>query len=377
MSDSRTVALACAAVAVVVSLIAAYYAMWGVGGSTSALVRVPRQEPLGQYVAERHEDWDFVEAATRYDGLYYYAIAIDPLATGETHALIDAPAYRYGHPGHGWLARVFALGSVDRLPFGLLLLGLVGMAVAAYASSRLAVMFGMSPWWGLAVAANPGLIYAVTVDTPETSGAAVMALGLLAWFHRKHLLAAATFVLLCLIKEAFVFVPIGLGIWEVVRRRSDGPLPPRLTALAAGPAALAAWFLYLKSTLGQWSFTEGPENVAGPITGWLETLRLAARQGQGFEFQVGAIGLPILVAVAVFLLIGISKGFRLRSPLDAIFVLSAVLIFFLSWFALLYPKDLFRNISALVFLAPFVLGGTWLEERIPRHEMVGYRPDTD
>lgn len=371
MADrGRLIGFACALVALCVSAVAAYYAMSAVGGSTSALVRVPQQEPLGAYVAERHDDWDFVEPATRYDGLYYYAIAIDPLARGETHTLIDAPAYRYGHPAHGWMARVLALGSADRLPAALFVLGLAGMVVAAYAASRLAVLFDMSPWWGLAVAVNPGLIYAVTVDTPETTGVAVMAVGLLAWFRGRIWTAAGLFVLLCLIKEAFVFVPLGLGAWELLswfKKERSPAIATRLTALAAGPVALAVWFLYLKSTLGLWSFTEGPENVAGPVTGWLETLRMAAAQGQGFEFQVGAIGLPVLLGVAVFLLIGIAWAVRLRSPLDLIFIPSALLIGCLSWLALLYPKDMFRNVSALVFLAPFVLAGRWTpiqEERM-------------
>ncbi len=353
----RQIAAACAAVAFVVSVIGAGIAMWAAGGSTSALVRLPAEEPLGAYVQQRHADWDFVQPATRYDGLYYYAIALDPFATGEQHELIDAPAYRYGHVGHGWLAAIVSLGSEDRLPAALLLLGLAGMVAAAYAGSLLAVQLGASVWLGLLVAVNPGLIYAVTVDTPETTGIAVMAIGLLTWLRGRIWLAAGSFILACLIKEAFVFVPIGIGIFEVVERlrgRKDPDLWFRLGVLSLGPLALASWFVYLHGRLGLWPFAEGPENLAQPIVGWVDTFRLAGLQGQGAEYQVGAIGLPLLIAIGAALLIGIVKGMFLRTPLDPIFVLSVFLIFSLSWLALLYPKDLLRNVSPLLFLLPYL-----------------------
>lgn len=329
--------------------------MLAAGGSASGLVRLPAVEPLGAYVQQRHPDWDFVEPATRYDGRYYYAIALDPFATGEEHTLIDAPAYRYGHAGHGWLAAIVSLGSAERLPAALALLGVAGMAVAAYAASQLAVQLGGSPWLGLLVAVNPGLIYAVTVDTPETSGVAVMALGLLAWLRDRVWLAAASFILLCLIKEAFVLVPIGIAVFELLewfRGRKQARLWFRLGILSLGPLALASWFVYLHERLGVWPFTEGPTSV--PIVGWIDTLRLSGIQGQGAEFQVGAIGLPLLVAIAVVLLIGTVRGMFFRTPLDPIFVLSALLIFSLSWIALLYPKDLLRIVSPLLFLLPHV-----------------------
>jgi hypothetical protein len=355
------VALACAALAIVAGIVAGWVSMWAAGGSTSALVRVPRQEPLGAYVAQRYDDWDFVEPATRYDGLYYYTIALDPLALGAEHELIDAPAYRYGHPGHGWLALVLSGGSDDALPFTLVVLGLLGLGVAAFAAALVSAEFGLSAWFGLLVAVNPGLLYAVTVDTSEATGAALLGLGLLAWLRGKPWVAGGLFVALCLTKEAFVFVPIGIAIFELIgyaRGRRDPALLDKLGVLALGPLALAAWFVYLHEQLGVWSFSEGPENLSLPIAGWVETLQLAGRQQQGFEFQVAAASLPLLVGVAVALISGIVVALRrMRSIVDAIFVPSALLIFCLSWLALLYPKDMLRNVSALLYLMPWVLLG--------------------
>ena len=68
-------------------------------------------------------------------------------------------AYRYGHPGYSWLARVVAFGSVSLLPVVLPLLNLIGMGVAGAGC----LARGARPWLlprggGLVVALNPGLV---------------------------------------------------------------------------------------------------------------------------------------------------------------------------------------------------------------------------
>ena len=218
-------------------------------------------------------------------------------------------------------------------------------------------MMGLTPWVGLGVAVNPGLVYAATVSTPETVGVAVMALGLLAWLRDRWWTAAILFVVLCFIKEAFVFVPIGLAIWELIRRaRGDRKRDVTFLVgvLALGPLSLAAWFVYLYRTLGAWPFAQGPRNITTPILGWFETLSFSAQQIEGPGFQVGSAGVPLIIAVGVGLACCMFKASKMRSPIDPIFMMSAGLIFCLSWLALLYPKDLIRNISPVVFLAPYL-----------------------
>ena len=42
--------------------------------------------------------------ALSYDGAYFYAIARDPIATGQAHRLLNEAPYYWGHPAYGWLA---------------------------------------------------------------------------------------------------------------------------------------------------------------------------------------------------------------------------------------------------------------------------------
>lgn len=354
-------ALACAAAAVSVALVAVIPAIEA-GGGVDALVRLPAEEPLGRLVADRDPGFDFVEGAARYDGLYFYAFALDPFATGAEHQMIDAPAYRYGHAGYGWVAAIASFGNEGWIPMVLLLLSLLGMALAAGTASLLAGHFGLTPWIGLTVAVNPGLVYAVTSDTSEAFAAGVLGAGLLLWLRGNIRWGGVLLIALCLIKEPFVVVPLGLGVWEAIeyrRGRSAPDLWNRVGWLAAGPIALGAWFVYLQAKFGVWPFAEGPENIGLPITGWIETLRLASEMSlDPGAYQVGAASLPLLVAAGTAIVVGCLRAARFRSPLDPIFLGLAAIVFSLTWLALLFPKDMMRNVSASFYLLPLVLIGT-------------------
>lgn len=353
-----SVPLICAGVAVVVSLVAIGPAIEA-GGGVGSLVRLPREEPLGQLVAERDPGFPFVTGPARYDGLYFYTFALDPFATGAEHQLIDAPAYRYGHAGYGWAAATLSLGNPGLVPPVLLLLSLVGMAAAAASASLLAGHLGLSRWLGLTVAINPGLIYAVTSDTSEAFAAGVLGTGLLLWLKGNYRWGGTLLVALCLIKEPFVMVPLGIGIWEALEYLKGRGRPGffgRMAWLAAGPVALGAWFVYLQAKFGVWPFAEGPENVTVPIAGWAETLRLASEMSlDPGGHQVGAASLPLLVAAGGVIVIGAVRALLSRRPVDLVFVGLALVVASLTWLALLFPKDMMRNLSASFYLLPFVI----------------------
>ncbi|MDX6503785.1 MAG: hypothetical protein QOE29_910, partial [Gaiellaceae bacterium] len=98
------VALWCALAAVGTCLAAALAEMSPNGFSPSKLVHLGDGEPLAATARATDPGFVLVPGTSHYDGVYYYAIGRDPLARGPEHLLIDAPAYRYGHAGFGWLA---------------------------------------------------------------------------------------------------------------------------------------------------------------------------------------------------------------------------------------------------------------------------------
>jgi len=362
VTGERPIALACAAIAVATTGAAVVASLGARDWSPTALIRMSSTEPMARLAREAEPGFQFVTPGGHYDGVYYYTIARDPFARGEAHGLIDRPGYRYGHAGYGWLAGVVSLGRADLVPSALLAINLVAVAVAAFVGSALARQYGWSPWGGVAVALNPGIIYAATVDTSEPLGLAVLALALLAWTRRRWILGAAALVALCLIKEPFILVPAGLAAWEVVeavRGRAAPDLRRRLLLLAAGPLAFSAWYLYLRITFGHFPFTEARDLTTWPVKGWVDSFRMAATLGNGeFEAsQLGTAAVPLLATFGAAIVIGLVLAARARTPLDLVYLPLALLVCGLSWLGLLYPKDLIRELAMPLALLPAVVAG--------------------
>jgi hypothetical protein len=365
------IALLCALIAMALSGVTAAFVM-DAGDGTSSLVHMSQTDPISSLARRADPDFGFVPTTSHYDGTYFYAVGRDPFARGDEHNLIDRGAYRYGHPFYGQLAGLFSAGNPSALPLCLLLVSVVAMGVGAAGLSLLAAGWGRSPWLGLAVAFSPGLLYAVTADTAEPLVVALLALSLLAWRARRFAWAAFAFVLLALTKEPMSLVPVGVfayeaaGVW-----RRDRTLVPAgwvdvawrwrvataTTALAAGPVVLFGWLAYVDKVFGRWPLGNSDDLIGGPFGGIRDTARQAARLvGNEFAYaQLGAIALPLLIALFGLFAAGIACALRFRTIADGVFLATAPLMFLLGPKDLLYPKDLLRITVVPVLLLPFVL----------------------
>jgi hypothetical protein len=329
------------------------------GRGVTALVRMSKSDPMS---ALTPPGFSFVARGAHYDGVYYYAIARDPVARGQAHTLIDKAAYRYGHPGYGWLAWAASGGGVPAVvPYELVIISLVGLGLAAFASSLLAAELGMSAWWGLSVALNPGLLFAVSADCSETVALALVLVAILAWMRKRWLLAGIALTLGCFTKEPLLLVPVALATYDGARwlRSHHRPshLLRRVAALCAGPVLYAGWLVYCESVFTGLP-SSGINQVALPLTGWVTTVRDAWGQLNSGNSQVGSVTAPLLIAFGGVLVIGLVRAIRLRGPTDAIFIAFGVLAFCTNWLVLLYPKDLLRTTALPVALVPFVVGAS-------------------
>lgn len=309
----------------------------------------------------RSHDPDFVlfPAEGHFDGVYFYAIALDPLAVGDHHELIDVYEYRYGHAGYGWLGAAASLGDPARVPLALLLVSLAAMGVAGWAVSRTADLLQRSPWWGLLVAVNPGLVLSVTVLTSEPAGVAFASLGLLFWFRGRSLVAIALFAAACLVKEPFALVPAGLFAWEIlelIRHRAASGATWRMLLLGVSVLPLAWWHLYLRFRFGVLPIQEAPDFFGAPFAGWFDSFRFGTHLVRTGASQLGTLVIPILTIVAATLLVGTVRALRLRSPFDTIFLSVVALATLYNYLLLGYPKDLVRELVISLLLLPAVIG---------------------
>jgi len=362
LTPSRKVAVACGAAAVAACGVAVFAVLSTPGWRLSTLVRMSRPEPIAALARKADPNFSFVDRQAHYDGVYFYAMALDPFGRGEAHTLIDRPAYRYGHVGYSWLAGIASFGRASALPAALLGVGLLAAGVAGFAASLLATELGLSGWFGLAVALSPGIVFAITADTSEPVGLALTLLGLLWWIRGRWIFGAVALAAACMTKEPLAVVPAGLAIWELLERargRGSQCLVGRLGALAAGPALLLGWFVYLRATFGLWPFQQQPNVLTFPFAGWLNSIRRAAALATGsyYRMQVGNAAISLLAVVGAALLIGICFSRRLRTPVEPVFILSAILISSLTWLGAMHPKDLFREAAVTMVLLPLAIAG--------------------
>jgi hypothetical protein len=103
----------CGVVALALGLLVVYTSIVDRGGRLSLLVHMTSASAIAQIA---RADPNFQLVGSHYDGVYFYAIALDPLANGRAHTLIDAGTNRYGHPAYGWAAGLLSLFGVRLLP---------------------------------------------------------------------------------------------------------------------------------------------------------------------------------------------------------------------------------------------------------------------
>jgi len=355
VSRHQLIPLACAFAALGTAEIGVNVSLQADAWKTSGLVRMWAAYPLSQLAVRDQPTFPLLGTSGHYDGAFFYAIARDPLATGEAHHLLPEAPYYWGHPAYGWLAWLASAGGRPReVPGALLVVGLLSIFVAGGAASLLARAIGWSPWGGLVVALNPGLLFAVYSDTSESLGAALLLLSLAAYMYGRRGWAVGLLAALCLDKEPLVLVPLAIGAWELWRTR-------RLSFIPVSVLPAACWWIYLRLQLGAFPFGEGSERLTAPFLGWERGLVAAARDSWSSDpatAQLGEAAVGLIIVFAAAIVIAAVFALRLRSVVAPAFLALAALYACITPNGIEYPKDLIREVALVVTLVPFVLAAS-------------------
>jgi hypothetical protein len=351
MIPRRFIPLACAVVALASAGAGVIASLHEQSWDTTALVRMHANLPLAQLAVQDDPSFRLRQTSGFYDGAFFYAIARDPLATGEAHRLLNEAPYYWGHPAYGWLAWLASAGGrPGAVPDALLAVGLLCIFVAGAAASLLSQAVGWTPWGGLAVALNPGLVFSVSNDTSEPVGAALLLLGLAAYVRGRRGWAFGLLAALCLVKEPLVLVPLAIGAWELWRTR-------RLPIIAAAVVPAVLWWIYVRIRLGAFPFGQGSERLTFPLRGWGRALLDAASQSwnPGVDTaQLGQAAVPLIIVVGLAIVIAGIYALRLHSVVHPAFLAIALLYACITPNGVQYPKDLVRELAIVLTLLPFV-----------------------
>lgn len=339
-------AAACAALALVVGFAGMVPSLRRADWNPTVLPRVDTGSALGRAALALDPAFHTVRR-NAYDGQFYWAIAIDPFATGSLHTKLDKPTYRYGHPLYAWLAWILSAGQARRVAAALALLGLTAIAAGAAAAALFARQRGRSGWIdGLFIALNPGLIVAAAADLAEPLAATLLICALGTYLSGRRRIALILFALLPLAKEPLVLVPLAVALWELRRGSRRAAVA---VALSTVPAAV--WWTYSRYTLGGW-FTSGGTALAAPFSGWLHSV---AGETARHLSPPGAI---FLMLVLTLLLVGGVRAVRYGHVAAYPYVGLLIVIACLAPNATTAFTTALRNISLALVLLPLAAFAT-------------------
>jgi hypothetical protein len=310
-------------------------------------------------------DWGMVEAIVArggsvqavttigYDGQWFLGLAYDPLVQGEIVANLDRPQYRAQRPLFpmaGWLA---AAGQPGAIPYGLLAVSLLVIALGCAACARIVTGYGRSRWWGLLFVAIPGVVVALAYGTAEPMGLALAALGLSLVIERRYTWAGVVFAGAALTKEtylAFAFVAAAYLAVDAWVRKAPTRRWIRDAAVLTVPGTvlLAGWWWYVSTVVPDSQRT--PNHLLDmPFMGWWRVSRNIVR-GEYPPPTFGGTSQIVLAITFVLVVWALVEALRRRQS-----VLAYGAILWTGFSLCLVDIMLEKTLSSQRVLAPAVL----------------------
>lgn len=282
--------------------------------------------------------------ALGHDGKFFFIQANDPwfLDPERNAALLDRPVYRGGRMLYPMIAGGFGVFPPGWIVWSMLVTNLLAVGIGAALVASLAARWNASPWLGLAVPLNIGLIFEIGID-----GAGVVAyvfcLGAVySLVEGRSWLAALLLAAAALSREAMLAFAIGLILLSWVEERRI-----RWRLFAVPVAVLALWYAYLRWRLVGISGTGGGSEIfAAPFVGMLRSFPSWVQDPSDLILN----GSLLFVAV-VFTM----KALRSRFPLVWGAIPFVLLSTVLSRYVWNEPFDLSRALTPVITAFPFVL----------------------
>lgn len=197
-----------------------------------------------------------------YDGQFYYQIAIHPFEAAE---FMDNAPYRYQRIVYPMAARLLALGKPNLVPYTLLLLNWLSIAISVELLSSLLRARGLSPWFSLGYGLYFGQATALTFDTTEPFTYLIVCTGVWLWSRKKLNWAALLFGVASVSRETAVLFPLGYAVYFLLRREWKKVV--LLTGVSVMP--LLVWLAALRVIFGETGITFTPPFEHIPFYGIL------------------------------------------------------------------------------------------------------------
>lgn len=277
--------------------------------------------------------------ALGHDGKFFFIQAMDPLLVNpQDHAaFLDRPTYRAQRMLYPALAGLAAPLGPTAVAWAMIAVNVAAFAVGTVGTARLASSFGLSTWWGLTFAFNPGVRFELDI-----AGAGVVAFAAVVWglvFLREGRVpvAALTFALALLAREVMILAVIGAAFAKGFKTLRD-----RVTVLVVPALATGGWWGYVQIRARELADTAAVQELGLPFEGFIQAFRLWVEQ-PGIDMMLGVSYLVLAILMLV-------RAVRMRTLLEmpaAGFGLLAVLLTRQVWYR---HFDITRALSPVLTL---------------------------
>ncbi len=150
-----------------------------------------------------------------YDGQFVYYIARDP---EKAASLIDVPAYRYQRILLPVMGRMLAVGNNDVLPWALLVVNLVALAIGTKIVEDILRTKNLSRWYAVGYGLTLGTFGAARLILPEPLAYGLALGGIWAMQRERWLWGALLFALAVLAKETTLIIAGVYGLQLLYQR---------------------------------------------------------------------------------------------------------------------------------------------------------------
>ncbi len=275
---------------VFIGLLMMVQALSAAGGNASVFLKIGESSTAIAEFAEAEIGPVLLLPDLGHDGRFFFVQASDPWITQPDvyTRLLDRPTYRAGRVAYPMVAGGFGLAPVSWLPWTLPLTNVLALGFGSWATAHLADRLRLTPLYGLAFLANPGVFNEFFISGGGVVATAAAIGALVAVIDRRWLLAPCGFCLAVLSREVMVLVVLGSALWLWRRDRL------RAIVLVTVPSsALVAWTAWVWVRLG-------PDRSSVSLFDW--PFRGFVQAARGWVQDPGAdlaMGLVVLIAVTV------------------------------------------------------------------------------
>lgn len=279
-----------------------------------------------------------LNAGGQHDGHYFYLMARAPMHLDSSAPYVDFTGYRLGRPVMAWAAwALHPTGGGWGLVWALFAVGVGSLVLGGLGLGALTVTFGGRPWTAALFPVFLGSVLSLRISVPDPLAIA-LAIWAVVLLYRRHLLGAVVVgALAVLTKETMLLVFAGI----LLARRDR----PGLLLVVVPGAAYAAWRLWLRLQLGQFSGTA--DGLTLPGAGLVDSVRwwLAGNEPLGFV----ALGLAVILGIVALAKRGV------RHPLSYVVILQLAFILFLNIQVLGPERNASRAVLPLMAAAVVML----------------------